>query len=75
MYVVGTFEGKKESKWLSLRRFLSGSSLSLVPLCFCAGGILAFSCDMLRSEMNTVILPLLFLLYDGLAIGRNFTVF
>lgn len=65
--------GEKESRWLSLRGFLSGSSLSLVHVCFCAGGISAFSSDMLRSEMNAVIFVLLFLLYDGLAIVRIFT--
>lgn len=65
--------GEKESRWLSLHGFLSGSSLSLVRVCFCASGLSAFSCAMLRSEMNTVILLLRFLLYGGLANGRIFT--
>lgn len=67
--------GGKESRWLSLRGFLSGSSLSLVRVCFCASSISAFSCAMLRSKMNAVILLLRFPLYDGWAMGEFLLVF
>lgn len=41
----GTSEEKRESRWLSLCRFISEPSIFFIHVCFCAGDILVFFCD------------------------------
>lgn len=72
VFFFGTFEEERENRWLSLGRFISGSSISLVHVCSCAEGTLIFFCDLLSFEISIVSLLLFFPLhhrFDCWAVG------